>query len=343
VTGIEPSSMWVQLLGARSAPVSEPARTPVATTVPRLPAAARASHRLACIASVPADAPLQRQVYSSGAGTYTSENFRAGTRERPKDATAEISTTRTGVARGRTPTALATLHNPGQPAGAADKLLGFDGGHVVGLQPRGVDEYYNVVPMYPGFNRGVFKNVEDRIALEKLGSYVGLGRIGPPFRVVIELRYVDDNEMVPHAISVKTEKNVGGAWVLATDYGTLRQPADIAVTASPSTSEKGLLLGTRQRDRALADAGGLVFDEDRYELAMRTAIRAIFPGGSAVDAAIDLPLIDAALGELWSTGEPSAETLADHLDVLRARFPVVDALRRGALHGRTRARSTERI
>jgi hypothetical protein len=68
-----------------------------------------------------------------------------------------------------------------------------------------------------------------------------------------------------------------------------------------------------------ADAHVPVFDEDNYEMAMRAAIRAIFRGGSAVDAAIDLPLLDLALSELCRTGEPIAERLADRLDALRAR------------------------
>jgi len=186
--------MMVQLRRARTRAEQRPAdrlAAPAAAGVPR-----PGGHRLDQFALAPSDAPIQRTMHVSGAGVYTTETFKAGTRERPKQVILDVGG---GTPRSKTPVALGALHDPGQPQGAADRFLGYDGGHVAGLQLGGANENYNVVPMYPGFNRGVWKNVEDEVAQAKTWGYSGM-----PFRAKIVLAYANSQRVVPRSLHMET-------------------------------------------------------------------------------------------------------------------------------------------
>lgn len=92
---------------------------------------------------------------------YTVEKFdtKACRGTRTTTVSAKVKPTKVGK-RERTPIALAF--------GRSTPPLGFDGGHIIGLHLGGDNIPENVVPMYPRFNRGVWKAMEDKIKqLEK--------------------------------------------------------------------------------------------------------------------------------------------------------------------------------
>ena len=191
-------------------------------------------------------------MHVSGAGVYTTETFKAGTRERPKQVILDVGG---GTPRSKTPVALGALHDPGQPQGAADRFLGYDGGHVAGLQLGGANENYNVVPMYPGFNRGVWKNVEDEVAQAKTWGYSGM-----PFRAKIVLAYANSQRVVPRSLHMETttrrprKNKTLGPWETVKDYGTRTQPDDIPTTTALSTTDADTILGVTGKTTTLKDA-----------------------------------------------------------------------------------------
>ncbi|MGH3827163.1 MAG: DNA/RNA non-specific endonuclease [Pseudonocardiaceae bacterium] len=80
--------------------------------------------------------------------------------ERPVTVQGPVVSTRV---ESRGPTATPQAYKQTGPGGISEtrRLLGYDGGHVIGLHLGGQNISGNVVPMYPAFNRGVWKNMED--------------------------------------------------------------------------------------------------------------------------------------------------------------------------------------
>lgn len=188
-------------------------------------------------------AGAKSNLYETSAFTYSGAN-----RERPTKATAFIHSHTVGQ-RGATPKAISLLHDPTDPAGMSDQLRGFDGGHIVGLSLGGDDKYYNIVPMYPGFNRGVWKNLETTIETDATYAYSGLN-----FEIVITLDYSSSpDERIPNSLSViakadsvnpktkaKTRKQVK-------NYGTKTQPTDIPTTARLSLADEKKVTGNQSK------------------------------------------------------------------------------------------------
>ncbi|PYT02432.1 MAG: hypothetical protein DMF65_06585 [Acidobacteria bacterium] len=189
---------------------------------------------------------IQRTLWGPTDQDYTTLPF-SGKRERPTSVVAKVHSQKVGQ-RGRTPTAMSLLHDPKKFTGASDKLLGFDGGHILGLSLGGEDESYNVVPMYPAFNRGTWKNVESKIEHDALWSYSGMN-----FGVNIDIAYANATDEIPKSLSAtgyadktdkKTKKTVRKQ---VADYGTKTQPTDIETTAPFKTSEKDIVTGNQSK------------------------------------------------------------------------------------------------
>lgn len=213
-----------------------------------------------------------------GDQTYSTSSFGAG-RERTTQVSAKIARGAVG-ARGRTPVAMSRLHDPADPDGASDPLLGYDGGHVLGLSLGGQDASYNVVPMLPGFNRGTWKNVENEIEQDALWAYSGKN-----FRVSIEVTYASANDLIPqsvHAIGYadvvdKKTKKVSQKQVK--DYGTKTQPNDIATTPKLSSADAELVTGTlkKSRKKDIFDKAGRGFSPGDLKMAKSVKKTGHFP------------------------------------------------------------------
>lgn len=134
--------------------------------------------------------------------------------------------TPTGVG-GRPATATPQAYRQADPGHVVhtNSLLGYDGGHVIGLHLGGANVSDNVVPMYPGFNRGPWKNMEDATKAH-IGAHHGT------YRMTVSMTYTAATAPeVPTTFTVKRElQGVGGAWSQAIPQETLSQPADIPVT-----------------------------------------------------------------------------------------------------------------
>ncbi len=133
------------------------------------------------------------------------------------------------------PTAIPQAYLQQDQDGKADtrRLLGFDGGHVIGLHLGGVNVGENVVPMYPGFNRGVWKNMEDQTKQDAT-------RRGHPYRITITLSYGGGAPEVPTSLTVVREFSnpSTGAWEQALPPATFSQPGDIPQTARLSGADE---------------------------------------------------------------------------------------------------------
>src|SRR5215212_8454706 len=87
---------------------------------------------------------------------------------RPRKVAGDIAATPT-TGREATATPQAYAQQAG-PSSRTNRLPGYDGGHVIGLHLGGANVSDNVVPMYPGFNRGVWKNMEDETKRHMLAN-----------------------------------------------------------------------------------------------------------------------------------------------------------------------------
>lgn len=228
---------------ARAAPAADGA-------VDRLERARRLGHR---------PEHIQRALYrDTNANQYETETF-AVNRERPKKVSGTVHSTRT-AGRGGAPPAL-SLWNP--TAGENDRQLGWDGGHVLGLELGGEDARYNVVPMLPKFNRDTWRKVEQELLAIAIFSYSGRN-----FRYRIDLAYANTTAKAPTSLTargfadVPITKKVRGKTVQTgrVDVGkkvfdeTKSQPGDIEVTAMPGQAESERLLGTKpKRKEALKE------------------------------------------------------------------------------------------
>ncbi|MFN8377660.1 MAG: DNA/RNA non-specific endonuclease [Anaerolineae bacterium] len=150
---------------------------------------------------------LQRTLRGARTGhSYNSDTY-GDDRERVSDVTATVKP-KTNIKRGATPIPLANLHDPNNPVGAADPRAGYDGGHVIALNLDGEDSVYNIVPMLPGFNRGVWKQMEDEIFSivarthedETLTHYAA-------YRMVVRVVYSNANSSTPTTFQVSLEAN----------------------------------------------------------------------------------------------------------------------------------------
>ncbi len=190
---------------------------------------------------------VQRKVWGPPDQDYETLVY-TGVRERPTKVKGKVHNRNVGQ-RGRTPTAMSLLHDPNNFTGAADKRLGFDGGHILGLSLGGEDEPYNIVPMYPGFNRGTWKNVENKIGNDATWAYSGMN-----FSVTINLTYAGPTDEIPQSLSAqgfadvtnsKTKKTTKNK--LVADYGTKTQPTDIETTGRLTASEEKVVTGNEPK------------------------------------------------------------------------------------------------
>jgi hypothetical protein len=137
------------------------------------------------------------------------------TGQRTKKVTAALAPTKVPE-RGKTPVAIAF-------AGTAPPL-GYDGGHVIGLHLGGANVSSNVVPMYPRFNRGVWKVLEDRIKAE---AHKRSGLV-----MTVTMTYAGADPRIPSSFDVAVADGATGASVLT---HSLSQPGDIPdVAAMPA-------------------------------------------------------------------------------------------------------------
>ena len=157
-------------------------------------------------AAAPARAP---QV--SEPETFTAAGL---TGQRTKKVTAALVPTKVPE-RGKTPVAIAFS--------GTTPPLGYDGGHVIGLHLGGANVSSNVVPMYPRFNRGVWKVLEDRIKAE---AHKRSGLV-----MTVTMTYAGTDPRIPSSFDVAVADGATGASVLT---GSLSQPGDIPdVVAMP--------------------------------------------------------------------------------------------------------------
>jgi hypothetical protein len=183
---------------------------------------------------------VQRATYNDGPNQYDTEVFDTN-RERPKTVAGKVRWIST-AGRGGAPPAIAR-YNP--TTGMYDPLLGYDGGHVLGLEAGGVDRSYNVVPMLPKFNRDTWRKAEQTLTGAAMFSYTGTN-----FRYTITLAYANGTAKIPDipetkkvkGKSVKTGKVNLNQQVLNI---TKSQPGDIEVTAGPTQHESDTFSGIK--------------------------------------------------------------------------------------------------
>ncbi|MCW2567544.1 MAG: hypothetical protein JWN54_1641 [Mycobacterium sp.] len=207
-----------------------------------------------------------------------------GTGSRPARVTGAVVPTEPA----RPPTAVAQAYRQKDQGGreSVRPLLGFDGGHVVGLQLGGPNVGDNVVPMYPAFNRGVWKNMEDATKQDA-------ARRRSRYRMTVTLAYGGPEPTVPTALTVVREAGdpVTGAWTQALAPVTLSQPGDIPLTArlspadervvNPQTGDK-LDAVTRDDPADLFETGGLLLkDYLNAKHAMPPSRKAMYPDDPA--------------------------------------------------------------
>ncbi len=108
---------------------------------------------------------------------------------------------------------------------ASGSVPGFDGGHIIGLHLGGHNQAINVVPMYPRFNRGPWKQVEDEIKALADGS-------ADELEMTVTITYGGADPRVPSAFGVVVEDDDEVVY-----DETLRQPDDIpGITQLAATS-----------------------------------------------------------------------------------------------------------
>jgi hypothetical protein len=137
-----------------------------------------------------------------------------------------------------TPVPLAYLRAIDEEPGEAeeeDRLLGFDGGHIIGLQIGGENVSWNVVPMYPAFNRGVWKLME-----EETSAFVHTHR--GAHRMTVALKYGGKDPEVPTQLTVTREQqDDDGSWNPSFASRTFSQPGDIVRTKALSEKDADAL------------------------------------------------------------------------------------------------------
>jgi hypothetical protein len=152
--------------------------------------------------------------------------------ERPTRVSGEIHSTQV-PARDATATPQAYHQTDQLGVITTNRLPGYDGGHLIGLHLGGENQSVNVVPMFPGFNRGVWKNMEDATK-RHMDTTPGT------YRMTVELDYTAATlPEVPTTLRVTREvESMDGTWVQALPAVTLSQPADILVTARLSATDE---------------------------------------------------------------------------------------------------------
>lgn len=153
------------------------------------------------------------------------------TGQRPSQVSDRVAAT--GVpSRGRTATAQA-YEQTGPHGPAVNPLLGYDGGHLIGLHLGGPNVSDNVVPMFPGFNRGAWKNMEDATKTHIATNH-------GTYRMNVTLAYTAATAPeVPTTFTVLLErKNPSGGWAAVSPAITLSQPADIVRTPRLSPGQE---------------------------------------------------------------------------------------------------------
>ena len=145
---------------------------------------------------------------------------------RPKEVTADVRPVPVPT-RDATATPLAYFQRPGAGEVQKNAMLGYDGGHVIGLHLDGDNIGDNVVPMLHGFNRGPWKNMED---VTKAFIETHPGR----YRMKVTMAYTSAvTPEVPTTFTVTREvySPLTLSWSPAFGSLTLSQPADIPTTA----------------------------------------------------------------------------------------------------------------
>lgn len=94
---------------------------------------------------------------------------------------------------------------------------GHDGGHVIGLQLGGDDKGYNVVPMLPGFNRGVWRGMEREVA--------ALANATSGLWMSVDMHYKDAVSVMPETFGVDVKDQTKNPPSVYTKV--LSQPDDI--------------------------------------------------------------------------------------------------------------------
>lgn len=162
--------------------------------------------------------------------------------------------------RGKTATPLAYKQASGL-AQIVNLLRGFDGGHVVGLHLGGENVSANVVPMFPGFNRGVWKNMEDetkKYVFEHPGQH----------RITVTMDYTTSvHPEVPKTFTVTREvlDPIDG-WKAAFPQVVRTQPDDIEVTQRLSLAEEAIVRG----EQPIAPMTQFIFSSGDFDTGKHT-------------------------------------------------------------------------
>jgi hypothetical protein len=172
--------------------------------------------------------------------TYDTTTFDTN-KERPSRVSGPVRAVGT-AGRGATPTPI-----------SGPLPLGYDGGHVLGLALGGANASNNVVPMYPRFNRGVWRDLERQLDTDATFLYSGLHAI-----VGITVNYAGPNDSVPASLSVSMTYDgkptkLGKATRKTKNYGTWRQPGDIPRTGRLAAAAENVVSGVA------APSGGDVY------------------------------------------------------------------------------------
>jgi hypothetical protein len=131
--------------------------------------------------------------------------------------------------------------------------FGYDGGHIVGLQLGGPNDSRNVVPMYPGFNRGKWLTMENKFHPKITGD---------GFTMKVELDYGLGDE-IPYKLKATLE----GPPLAAPIVEQWSQPTDIPDLPEPS-DEVGAILNRpdRTEDRGVTTARSQEFKDLKFDL-----------------------------------------------------------------------------
>ena len=190
----------------------------------------------------------------------------SGQRKRPTKVIATVHLSKVG-SREKTPKPISLLHEPTNDNGMSNALeLGFQGGHILGLSIGGVDESYNVVPMYPGFNRGTWKNVEKDI--EKDAKNYKKQKFG----VIIDIKYNSEHDTVPQSLSAEGFTNIMDQNIRSSvgKYGTKTQPTDIETTIPLTDDNKEIIIGQNQKEEMLKKAAKYIANDLQDEEGAKT-------------------------------------------------------------------------
>ncbi len=207
---------------------------------------------------------------------------------------------------------------------ASGSVAGFDGGHIIGLHLGGQNQSINVVPMYPRFNRGPWKQAEDQIkALADASddelemtvtiTYGGADpRVPSAFAVVVE----NDDEVVYDETLSQPDDIPGITQLSATHSATIAAPQSYAHPALEPTAGR-FLLAANTSYAQYAAAGHLP-----------PSVRALYPDNPAHRPYGGLDVL-AINGQLAVPGQGTMEGNREFSAAQRELILAVNAARHG--------------